>query len=67
MKYPGKDLVDLPEPTAQTAFRAGWIAAMNHINHEWGPEPPDNAIQAWDEWLTNRRNPHTQKWDEEMR
>lgn len=67
MKYQGKDLVELPEPTAEMAFKAGWFAAMMYINHDWGPSPPSTPEAAWDEWLVNRRNPHIQDWGEETR
>jgi hypothetical protein len=61
------DLVDLPEPTAEIAFKAGWFAAQAYQYHDWGPSPPNNAEAAWARWLKGRRNPHIQNWSEETR
>lgn len=54
-------------PGPHTAFLAGWNAHSRMVDHEWGPEPPQDAETAWDQWLDARRNPHIQGWKEEDR
>ena len=38
-------------PKEQDPFYAGWYAANDYHNHDWGPSPPNNPVEAkalWD-------------------
>lgn len=50
-------------PKEQDAFKAGWEAAHDYSNHDWGPSPPDNPVDAKKLWENTCDEGHTIRID----